>query len=39
MKNFVIAEISGNHCKSKKILKETITGCSNAGADAVKMQY
>lgn len=39
MKNFVIAEISGNHCKSKKILKETIIGCSNAGADAVKMQY
>ena len=39
MKNFVIAEISGNHCKSKKILKETIIGCFNAGANAVKMQY
>jgi pseudaminic acid synthase len=39
MKKFVIAEISGNHCKSKKILKEIIIGCSNVGADAVKMQY
>lgn len=39
MKKFVIAEISGNHCKSKKILKKTIIGCSKAGANAVKMQY
>lgn len=39
MKKYVIAEISGNHCKSKKILEKTIYGCSKAGADAVKMQF
>ena len=39
MKNFVIAEISGNHCNSKYILKKTIAGCSKAGANAFKMQY
>lgn len=36
---YIIAEVSGNHCNSKIVLKKIISGARKANANAVKMQY